>query len=100
METLKGGVGVSSITFTFVGAEAGQVPGTGYGLVGGLWNTVESYSPFVNKKKKLVRGRGRGQGEEGEGPGRGRGSGQGDLGGRRGGQVTIQVVLHSKGREP
>ena len=51
VETLKGGVGVSSITFTFVGTEAGQVLGTVHGLVGGLWNTVESYSPFVHKKK-------------------------------------------------
>ena len=47
---------MSSITFTFVGTEVGHAPGTGYSLVGGLRNTVESYSPFMLKKKGKAAG--------------------------------------------
>ena len=39
---MRGGVGVSSITFTFVATEAGS----------GILNVTESHSPFVRKRKQ------------------------------------------------
>ena len=39
---MRGGVGVSSITFTFVAMEA----------VSGIVNVIESHSPFVRKRKQ------------------------------------------------
>lgn len=46
VETVRGGVGVSSITFTFVAMEA----------VSGVVGVLESHSPFIKKRKQQHQG--------------------------------------------